>query len=92
MAFNCKVFDGNGNLKKIIKIKEVLLEKENILFEQKSTKRAVEHIKTLKEPKCDLIRETKFYDRICVVCARSFTLGTLGQNIVHMNVKKNNFI
>lgn len=32
MAFNCKVFDGNGNLKKIIKIKEVLLERENIFF------------------------------------------------------------
>ena len=72
MAFNCKVFDKNGNLKKTIKIKEVLLERENILFEKKSTKRAVEHIKTLKEPKCDLIRETKFYDRICVVCAEEY--------------------
>jgi hypothetical protein len=60
MDFNCKVFDGNGNLKKIIKIKEVLLERENILFEKKSTKMAVEHIKTLKEPKCDLIRELSF--------------------------------
>jgi len=60
MAFNCKVFDGNGNLKKTIKIKEVLLERENIIFEKKSTKRDVEHIKTLKESKFDLNRETNF--------------------------------
>jgi hypothetical protein len=66
------VFDGNENLKKTIKIKEVLLERGNILFEKKSTKRAVEHIKTLKEPKFDLIRETKLYDRICVVCDEEY--------------------
>ena len=66
------MFDGNKNLKKTIKIKEVLLERGNILFEKKSTKRAVKHIKTLKEPKLDLIRETEFYDRICVVCAEEY--------------------
>ena len=66
------MFDGNKNLKNTIKIKELLLERENIIFEKKSTKRDVEHIKTLKEPKFDLIRETKFYDRICVVCAEEY--------------------
>jgi cytochrome c len=72
MAFNCKVFDGNGKLKKIVKINEVLLEKENIFLEKKSTKRAVQHIRTLKEPKCNPIRGTKFYDSKCVVCGGEF--------------------
>ena len=92
MAFNCKVFDGNGNLKKIIKIKEVLLERENIFFEEKSTKRAVEHIKTLKEPKRDLIRETKFYDRICVVCAEEFHPRHARSKYCSHECQKKNFI
>ena len=72
MVFNCKVFDGNGNLKKVIKTDEILLEKENTFLEEKSTKRAVRYIKNLKDPKNNFTRETKFYDRKCVVCGEEF--------------------
>ena len=41
MVFNCKVFDKNGNLKKIVRSDEMLSEANNIFFEQKSTRRAV---------------------------------------------------
>ncbi len=72
MVYICKVFDGNGNLKKILKPEEILLEKENILLEKKSTKIAIQYIKNLKEPKNNYARETKFYDIKCVVCGEEF--------------------
>ena len=72
MVFNCKVFDGNGNLKKVIKTDEILLEKENTFLEEKSTKRAVSYIKNFKDPKNNFARETKFYDSKCVVCGEVF--------------------
>jgi len=72
MIFNCKIFDGNGNLKKVVKTDEMLVEKENSFLKLKSTKRAVQYIRTLKEPKNNFARETKFYDRKCVVCGEEF--------------------
>ena len=72
MAFNCKVFDGNGNLIKVVKTNEVLLEKVNIFLEEKSTKRAVQYINNLKEPKNNVAKETRFYDGKCVVCGGEF--------------------
>ena len=72
MVFNCKVFDGNGNLKKVIKTDEIILEKENIFLKEKSTKRAVLYIKNFKDPKINFARETKFYDSKCVVCGEEF--------------------
>ena len=71
MVFNCKVFDKNGNLKKIIRSDEMLSEASNTLLEQKSTKRAIQYIKSLTEPK-NVTRGTKFYDMKCVVCDREF--------------------
>ena len=50
----------------------MLSEANNIFFEQKSTKRAVRYIKNLKDPKNNFTRETKFYDRKCVVCGEEF--------------------
>jgi len=72
MVFNCKVFDGNGNLKKVVKTEELLLGKVNTFLEEKSTKRAVRFINNLKEPKNNFARETKFYDSKCVVCGEEF--------------------
>ena len=72
MAFNCKVFDGNGNLKKVLKTNEMLLEKANTFLEKKSTKRAVQYINNLKEPKNNFAGKTKFYDGKCVVCGDEF--------------------
>ena len=72
MVFNCKVFDKNGHLKKIIRSDELLSETTNILLEQKSTKRAVCYIKNFKDPKNNFARETKFYDSKCVVCGEEF--------------------
>ena len=72
MVFNCKVFDENGNLKKVIKTDEIILEKENIFLKEKSTKRAVCYIKNFKDPKNNFARETKFYDSKCVVCGEEF--------------------
>jgi len=72
MVFNCKVFDKNGNLKKIIRCDEILLEASNDLLEQKSTKRAIQYIRNLKEPKSTIAKGPKFYDLKCVVCDREF--------------------
>jgi hypothetical protein len=72
MVFNCKVFDKNGNLKKVIRSDEMLSEASNFLLGQKSTKRAVQYIKNLREPKRVTVNGTKFYDMKCVVCEREF--------------------
>ena len=72
MVFNCKVFDKNGNLKKIVKSDEMLSEASNIFFEQKSTKRAVKYIRSFKEPKDRNASRTKFYDVKCIVCDHEF--------------------
>ena len=72
MVFNCKVFDKNGHLKKIIRSDELLSEATNILLEQKSTKRAVQYIRNLREPKSVAARGTKFYDMKCIVCDHEF--------------------
>ena len=72
MVFNCKVFDKNGNLKKIVRSDEMLSEANNIFFEQKSTKRAVKYIRSLKEPKDRNASGTKFYDVKCIVCDDEF--------------------
>ena len=72
MVFNCKVFDKNGKLKKVVKSEQMLSDSINTLFEQKSTKRAVEYIRNLKEPKNNSDSVTKFYDVNCIVCGREF--------------------
>ena len=72
MVFNCKVFDKDGNLKKVLKADELLSEASSILLEQKSTKRAVEYIRNLRDPKGDNASGTKFYDRKCIVCGEEF--------------------
>ena len=72
MVFNCKVFDKNGNLKKVISGDEILSETSNTLLEPKSTKRAVRYIRNLTEPKNVTASGTGFYDMKCVVCDREF--------------------
>ena len=72
MAYDCKVYDQNGNLKKVVKGNKSFTGATKILLKQKSTKRAVSYIKTMRDPKIDIKDKVRFYDNECVVCKMVF--------------------
>tara|TARA_B100000686_G_C16775274_1_gene967999 strand:+ start:251 stop:592 length:342 start_codon:yes stop_codon:yes gene_type:complete len=72
VSYQCKVYDKNGRLIKIISPKEMTIRSENKFFEQKSTKRAVARIKCYRDPKFPTSKEKKFFNRFCIVCKKEF--------------------
>ena len=72
MAFNCKVFDKNGKLKKIVRSNKILSGSTNDFLNQKSTKRALSSIRTMKDPKVLIGSKLKFHDKVCIVCKELF--------------------
>ena len=72
MAYECKVYDKNGKLKKILQGREVISKTSKDFFNQPSTKKAAAFIENLKDPKNEVAHETKFYDKNCVVCGQEF--------------------
>ena len=72
MAYECKVYDKNGKLKKILQGREVISKTSKDFFNQPSTKKAAKFIKIFKDPQNEVNHETKFYDKKCVVCGQEF--------------------
>ncbi len=72
MAYECKIFDKKGKLKKVLRGSEAISKKAKSFFEQKSTKKAASFIKKLREPQKEKTYSTKFYNNVCVVCGREF--------------------
>ena len=72
MAYECKIYDKKGNLVKIVSGNKLDSKADQILFDQPSTKKAISFIKNLKDPKKEVIRRTKFYNKQCVVCKKEF--------------------
>jgi hypothetical protein len=72
MAYDCKVYDKNGNLKGIVRNNEKLSGLTKIFLNQKSTKRALSHIRTMKDPKIVMGSRVTFHDKICIVCKMLF--------------------
>ena len=71
MAYECKVFDGNGKLKKILRERQVTKESKEF-FNQSSTKKIRSQINRLKDPAIEENKNTKFYNKNCAVCKRKF--------------------
>ena len=71
MAYDCKVYDRNGNLKKVVRGSEKNTGATKSFLKQKSTKRALSYIKTMRDPKIE-IKSKVFYDKECVVCKMTF--------------------
>ena len=71
MTYECKVFDKNGKLKKILRESE-LSKSSKKLFNQSSTKKITSFINRFKEPTLEPRKQTKFYNKICVVCQKEF--------------------
>ena len=61
MAYDCKVYDKNGNLKKVFSGNDKYSGVTKNFLNQKSTKRALSHIKTTMDPKIKTSPNTKFY-------------------------------
>ena len=72
MAYDCKVYDRNGNLKKIMKGSANFTGAAKSFLKQKSTKRALSYIKTMRDPKIDIKGKVRFYDKKCIVCKMVF--------------------
>ena len=62
MAYDCKVYDKNGNLKKIVRNSEKLSGVTKNFLNQKSTKRALSSIRTMKDPKIVTGSKVRFHD------------------------------
>ena len=71
MAYECKVFDGNGKLKKILRENQVTKESKEF-FNQPSTKKIRSHISRFKDPAIEENKNTKFYNKTCAVCNREY--------------------
>ena len=71
MAYECKIYDKNGKLKKILKGNQVTQESKDF-FNQPSTKKIRSLINSFKDPAIEENKNTKFYNKICVVCKREF--------------------
>ena len=72
MIYKCKVFDKSGKLKKILRGNDLLSDESKNFLDQKSTKRAVSYIKTMKDPQNDSAYKIMFYNKNCLVCNREF--------------------
>jgi hypothetical protein len=71
MAYECKIFDRNGKLKKILRDSQVIKESKELL-NQPSTKKIRSYINRFKEPAVEENKNTKFYNKICTVCKKEF--------------------
>ncbi len=71
MAYECKVYDKNGKLKKILRESQLTKSSEKF-FNQSSTKKISSFINKFKEPPIEENTNTKFYNKICVVCQKEF--------------------
>ena len=60
MAYECKIYDKNGKLKKILKENQVTQESKDF-FNQPSTKKIRSLINSFKEPAIEENKNTKFY-------------------------------
>jgi len=71
MAYECKVYDKNGKLKKIVKESQLAKNGKEI-FNQRSTKKITSFINSFKDPTVEINKNTKFYNKVCVVCKKEF--------------------
>ena len=71
MAYECKIYDKNGKLKKILRESQ-LAESSKKFFDQSSTKKISSFINRYKEPSLEIKKGTRFYNKICVVCEKEF--------------------
>ena len=71
MAYECKVFDGDGKLIKILRESQVTKESKEF-FNQPSTKKIRSHINRFKDPAIEENKNTKFYNKVCTVCKNEF--------------------
>ena len=62
----------NGNLKKVVRGDKNFTGAAKSFLKQKSTKRALSYIKTMRDPKIVIKDKVRFYDKECIVCKMAF--------------------
>jgi len=71
MAYECKLYDKNGKLKKILRESQLTKSSKEFL-NQRSTKKVSSFINKLKEPAIEVKKGTRFYNKTCIVCQKEF--------------------
>jgi hypothetical protein len=71
MAYECKVFDKNEKLIKILQKSQVAKESQEF-FNQSSTKNFLSQINRFKDPAVEENKNTKFCNKYCAVCKSEF--------------------
>ena len=89
MAYECKIYDKNGKLKKILRGNQLISKTDQNFFNKPSTKKAMEYIKKLKGPKKEADHETNFTTNNVWYAVKSFIPGIKILNIVRTSVRRN---
>jgi len=71
MAYECKLYDKNGKLKKILRESQLTKSSKEFL-NQRSTKKVSSFINNLKESTIEVKKGTRFYNKTCIVCQKEF--------------------
>ena len=71
MDYECKVFDKNEKLIKILQKSQVAKESKEF-FNQSPTKNFLSQINRFKDPAVEENKNTRFYNKNCAVCKREF--------------------
>ena len=69
MKFECKIFDRNGKLKRIIDPKGVVNDADKML-NQKSTQRAIASIRNFRQERVKV--KADFCEKVCLFCNKTF--------------------
>jgi hypothetical protein len=72
MAHECRIYDKNGKLVRVVSGKKIDSKSDQILFNQPSTKKAISLIRSFRDPRKESAHSTKFYNKKCIVCSREF--------------------
>ncbi len=72
MAYECKIYDSKGQLKKVVGPNEVKNELLSKALSQKSTQNYRKFIKNFEHGKEPKDSSQKFYEKNCLVCGKEF--------------------
>ncbi len=72
MAYECRIYDSKGNLKKVHQNKDIKSRSTEKLLGQKSTRKARRFVENFKQGESPDARARKFHDKRCVQCGNTF--------------------
>ena len=72
MSYECRIYDKNGNLIKILSPKELINRRDERFFRQKSTMTTTARIRSYRDPKPSDSLKQSLFTRFCIACRKEF--------------------